>query len=450
MYYTAAEKERVSIAHLSSKDYVIAKAKRERTEAYQLQAAAAAEAQTAQYGQALTSRYGKKSDWYDPKLPNFQKPDSWNWHMLQKVSFGHLYFLPSSPPSLPPTLPAFLCVSIPLTFLLLLILLPSLPPSLPSLPQHHGWKQKKMGGKKSATHDGSKYCPPKGEGVYKTNGIEGRDWFGSMTAVVDYLKACARRKEFFPSLSDFQQQHFAQLTGGKAGAGAGGGGVGGETKTNGGGGGGGRRAGGKEGMSVFILAKQADVAALQIFWESDKELVNAVYTGGEEEEEEEEEALLGCTPLFFAARAGQVECMRWLLGKGANVKHLDPKGCSVYHHAAATDQAEVITSLLAAVAGTALSPGAVDKTEMGFTPLHVAVHYNNLRALEVLLRSPEVISKVWSILPSLPPSLPPSLFSFLDVHVDVYYNNLRALVALLRSPEVISKTRHEGREGGCV
>ena len=267
-----------------------------------------------------------------------------------------------------------------------------------------------MGGKKSATHDGSKYCPPKGEaGVYKTNGIEGRDWFGSMTAVVDYLKACARRKEFFPSMSDYQQQQqqqgttTMQVTGGKT---AGGGVPAGETKTNGGGGGGGRRAGGKEGMSIFSLAKQGDLAVLQVFLEGDKKLVNAVYKGGEEEDEEEEQALLGCTPLFFAARAGQVECMRWLLGKGANIKHLDPQGCSVYHHAAATDQAEVIASMLASVAGTALSPGAVDKTEMGFTPLHVAVHYNNLRALAALLRSPEVISKVrLPFSPSLPPSL---------------------------------------------
>jgi len=122
MYYTASEKERVAIAHLSSKYYVIAKAKRERTEAYQLQAAAAAEAQTAQYGQVLASRYGKKPDWYDPKLPNFQKPDSWNWHMLQKVRLSS--FLPSLPPSLS-------CAWLPLPSFLR-SLSPSLPLSLPS------------------------------------------------------------------------------------------------------------------------------------------------------------------------------------------------------------------------------------------------------------------------------------------------------------------------------
>lgn len=73
--------------------------------------------------------------------------------------------------------------------------------------------------------------------------------------------------------------------------------------------------------------------------------------------------------------------MRWLLGRGADVGAVDDNGLGALHYAAMRDRSEVAALLLAAGADPLLR----DDTEFGYTPLHVAVHYDARATLALLL-----------------------------------------------------------------
>jgi ankyrin repeat protein len=87
----------------------------------------------------------------------------------------------------------------------------------------------------------------------------------------------------------------------------------------------------------------------------------------------------GETPLMLAARAGSVEAVKALLGRGAAVGARERAGQTALMWAAAEGHAEVVRMLLAAKAGLA---GTVDA---GFPPLFFAVREGRLDVVRVLL-----------------------------------------------------------------
>lgn len=78
--------------------------------------------------------------------------------------------------------------------------------------------------------------------------------------------------------------------------------------------------------------------------------------------------------------------MKWLIQRGADVRARDDKGLGALHYAAMRDRAEVAAVLL----GAGSDPLARDDTELGYTPLHVCVHYDARSTLSVLLGQPAV------------------------------------------------------------
>lgn len=77
--------------------------------------------------------------------------------------------------------------------------------------------------------------------------------------------------------------------------------------------------------------------------------------------------------------------VRWLLGRGADVGAVDDNGLGALHYAAMRDRSDVVALLLASGA----DPLVRDDTEMGYTPLHVCVHYDARGTLAALLADEE-------------------------------------------------------------
>ena len=199
------------------------------------------------------------------------------------------------------------------------------PPNPPLI--NPGWKRVPCGGKSSKMlKDGCKYCPPKGRAgggnpVYRVNGVEGTDWFGSMEEVLRFLKSCERKVVAFPTTRGSyepplnwiaeaqQQQHKAakeaaaleaaallaaqqeqQQRMQELGAAAGPVLEAWEEEE--------ARSGD---MTVFAMAREGDIPILNVFLESDPSLV--------ESRKETQNPDAGATPLLCAARAGQLEAV---------------------------------------------------------------------------------------------------------------------------------------------
>lgn len=102
----------------------------------------------------------------------------------------------------------------------------------------------------------------------------------------------------------------------------------------------------------------------------------------EREREHEREGILAPTALMRAARAGDAARVRSLLAAPGATKEVDARnfwGMCALHHAAASDNGEVVELL--AAAGAALDAEDVD----AWTPLAHAAHFGALSAARALL-----------------------------------------------------------------
>jgi ankyrin len=86
----------------------------------------------------------------------------------------------------------------------------------------------------------------------------------------------------------------------------------------------------------------------------------------------------GSTPLLFAAREGDIESARLLLGAGANIEDTAPTGTSPLVLAAHSDQAAFSTFLLERGANP-------DSSGAGYTALHAAIVRGNVTLVKTLL-----------------------------------------------------------------
>ncbi len=85
------------------------------------------------------------------------------------------------------------------------------------------------------------------------------------------------------------------------------------------------------------------------------------------------------TRLMFAAQKGDVERLRWLLARGAQLELKDSAGCTALFWASMSGRTEVVRELVARGA-------AVDKaTNDGASPLHIASFYGHLEVVRELL-----------------------------------------------------------------
>ncbi|ANA41519.1 MULTISPECIES: ankyrin repeat domain-containing protein [Geobacter] len=87
----------------------------------------------------------------------------------------------------------------------------------------------------------------------------------------------------------------------------------------------------------------------------------------------------GHTPLIDAAKAGEVDAIRDLIGRGADLEAKSEKGKTALHYAAANGQAAAIRALLEAGA-------QVDPRDLEWhTPLMLAANYGCNECVEDLL-----------------------------------------------------------------
>ncbi|MBO9481659.1 ankyrin repeat domain-containing protein [Salinisphaera sp. G21_0] len=85
------------------------------------------------------------------------------------------------------------------------------------------------------------------------------------------------------------------------------------------------------------------------------------------------------TPLHYAAEEGQLEAIKALIAKGADVSAQTEKGVTPLHYAAAQGQPEAIDALIAAGADVNA------RTKNGFTPLHYAAAQGQQEAIDALI-----------------------------------------------------------------
>jgi len=122
---------------------------------------------------------------------------------------------------------------------------------------------------------------------------------------------------------------------------------------------------------------------------------------------------LGETPLYFAAEKGETEMAKLLIAKGADAKVLTPNGETVLHAASMIESSALMTALIeagaevnarnldgetplhwAALTGTFLAVKALadagadldaQDVRRGNTPLHAAVHHDDIVLIHYLL-----------------------------------------------------------------
>ncbi|WP_303674343.1 ankyrin repeat domain-containing protein [Vampirovibrio chlorellavorus] len=96
---------------------------------------------------------------------------------------------------------------------------------------------------------------------------------------------------------------------------------------------------------------------------------------------------LGLTPYLTAAGAGKVRLMKALQSAGADVQALTPSGLPALHWASGLNQAEVLRHLLSPKHRGDKQTGLNQSAgRQGYTPLHLAVAFQNQEAMEELLR----------------------------------------------------------------
>lgn len=88
----------------------------------------------------------------------------------------------------------------------------------------------------------------------------------------------------------------------------------------------------------------------------------------------------GCTPLFFAANRGALECLDALISGGASAHATNKKGLTPLHFAALAAQVEATKRLLAAHADVNLADNN------GYLPIHYACRKGSVAVVRLLLR----------------------------------------------------------------
>jgi ankyrin repeat protein len=119
---------------------------------------------------------------------------------------------------------------------------------------------------------------------------------------------------------------------------------------------------------VWTTSGDGDLKTLATLVKSDTKLVAA-------------QDRYGMLPLHYAAEAGQIETIKFLLANGADIMARDNRGWTALHHAVDNKQAEAMELLIARGA-------TVDaRNTMQWTPLHLAVLKMDKTMALTLIRS---------------------------------------------------------------
>jgi ankyrin repeat protein len=119
---------------------------------------------------------------------------------------------------------------------------------------------------------------------------------------------------------------------------------------------------------IWVTSRDGDLKTLTALVKSDAKLVAA-------------QDRYGMLPLQYAAEAGQIETIKFLLANGADIMARDNRGWTALHHAVDNKQAEAMELLIARGA-------TVDaRNTMQWTPLHLAVLKMDKTMALALIRS---------------------------------------------------------------
>ncbi|KAG9471051.1 ankyrin repeat domain-containing protein 42 [Eleutherodactylus coqui] len=131
------------------------------------------------------------------------------------------------------------------------------------------------------------------------------------------------------------------------------------------------------------------------------------------------------TPLLWAAHAGSLECLHWLLWHGADITDVTTRGWTAAHLAAIKGQDACMQALI--LSGANLSA----KDERQCTPAHLAASHGHSFTLQTILRSGADTSS-------------PDMNGWTPIHYATFHGRLGCLQLLVRWGASVEEIDHDG------